>query len=195
MNIQFSFVNQSNDQGANVAICQKNLADGTAVVWQLIEQCGKNETYDFTYPLATCIGVEDLWGNVSDLTEASFGQQWDVNLNEDGDDLVLDAKPTVAPEALEIKNCLLVGTIDAGIYKDGKLVASKPGLAPAQVAMFGLDTYLWLGVVPEEVEEGDLIDPALLTCQMSFLGISSAQIVMRGGGDQPVDFFLENISM
>lgn len=194
MDIHFTFINQSEDQDFTLAICQKNLADGTTVAWQIIDGCDADSTYEFTYPLTTCVAAEDSWGNFSDLVETEPGQQWDVTLSDDGDELNLDNQPASGPNVIEVKNCFVAGAVDANIYKDGKLLACKMGIAPQQEAAFVLDTNLWLGIVPPDIEEGDLIDPALLTTMISFMGLTKANIVATGGGSQPIEFFVEPVA-
>ena len=99
--------------------------------------------------------------------------------------------PVFSDEYGVVRDVLIGARREAGLSQ--RALAARLGNAPSQEAVVGLDTYLWLGIVPNEVEEGDLIDPALLTTQISFMGIGKAQIVLAGGGSKPLEFFLENV--
>lgn len=79
------------------------------------------------------------------------------------------------------------GAIDANIYKDGKLLAAKTGLGPHHVV---------IGAIPAGgLKEGANLTAAILgnaKTELDLTGITSANIVMTGGGDQPLQFALQH---
>jgi hypothetical protein len=102
---------------------------------------------------------------------------------------------------VQVLNSLPKGAINAGIYKAGKLLATKTSIAPQQKAVFEFKPTLWIGVV-SQVDEGQVMNSAILSnidTEISLLGIASADIVMTGGGPgsgaTPFVFRLENVVM
>jgi hypothetical protein len=188
MDIEITFINNSYDENnSNVVIFQKNVAtnfEEIAVAWRVIENCGRNWSHKFTYPMNFYVGAMDSWGNVSNLQAAVNGQKWDVVRSTSGDILTLDPNPASSFTEVEIKNCLSMGSVDAQIYKDGKLLATKTGVSPQQKAVFEFKPTIWVGVV-SEIEEGDIMNSAILSdinTEISLLGITKANLVMTGGG-------------
>lgn len=188
MDIEITFINQSNDQNnSSVVIFQKNSAtdfEEVAVAWTVIENCGLNWSHKFKYPLNFYVGAQDSWGNVSDLQLGAYGQKWDVVRTTSGDTLRLDSNPASGMEEVEIQNNLAQGSIDAQIYKDGRLLATKTGVSPQQKAVFSFKPTLWIGVV-SQIEQGDIMNSAILSdinTEISLLGIVKANLIMTGGG-------------
>lgn len=90
--------------------------------------------------------------------------------------------------------------INANCYKDGRLLAVKTELPPNQKAVFEFRPTIYIGVIPQ-VEEGAEMNSAIISqvnSEINLFGISSADIVMTGGGpgeDSTVfNFTLENIN-
>lgn len=188
MDIEITFINQSYDENnSNVVIFQKNVAtsfEEIAVAWRVIENCGRNWTHKFKYPMNFTVGAQDSWGNVSNLQLAENGQKWDVVRSTSGDVLVLDSYPASSMTEVEIKNCLVQGAVNAQIYKDGKLLATKTGVSPQQKAVFEFKPTIWVGVV-SQIEEGEIMNSAILSdinTEISLLGITKANLIMTGGG-------------
>lgn len=188
MDIEITFINQSNDENnSDVVIFAKNAAtnfEEVAVAWTVIQNCGRNWSHKFKYPMDFYVGAQDSWGNVSDLKLGSYGQKWDLIRSTSGDALTLDSDPASSPEEVEIKNALAQGSIDAQIYKDGRLFSTKTGLSPQQKAVFTFKPTIWVGVV-SQVEEGQIMNSAILSdinTEISLLGITKANLIMTGGG-------------
>ncbi|HVU95433.1 MAG TPA: hypothetical protein VHE34_09420 [Puia sp.] len=188
MDIKINFINQSYDQNnSRIVIFQKNVATNfgeIAVAWRVIENCGRNWKHSFTYPMEFQVGAQDPYGNVSDLQDAENGQKWDVVRSPSGDILVLDPTQASSLNEVEVKNVLPTGSIDAQIYKNGKLLATKTGVSPQQKAVFQFKPTIWVGVV-SEIEEGDIMDSAILSdinTELSLLGLTTADLIMTGGG-------------
>lgn len=190
MDIELTFINQSDDvNNSSILIFQKNMAGANEqpIAWTVIENCGKGWKHPFKYPLSSYISVKDSWGNVSDLQPAENGQTWQVVKSPSGNVLSLDTQSSAGADKIEVKNGLSMGSIDAQIYKDGRLLATRTGLDPQQSALFGFNVTLWIGVV-SQIEEGDVINSAILSqinTEISLLGIAKANIIMTGGGPGP----------
>lgn len=196
MDIEITFINQSNvHNNSDVVVFQKNVAtkfDATAVAWRVIKSAGRNWRHKFRYPMNFYVGAQDAWGNVGNLQQAVTGQKWDVVRSTSGDLLTLDSNSASSFSEVEIKNCLPTGSIDAQIYKDGKLLAAKTGVSPQQKAVFEFKPTIWVGVV-SGIEEGDVMNPAILSdinTEISLLGITKVNLIMTGGGATPVKFTL-----
>ena len=189
--VSLRFVNKSNDMNnASVVVFAKNMAtifEETVIAWQVIENCGRDWSYSFKYPLQESVAAKDSYGNVSDMKNAFMGQKWEVVRAASGDILQLSSNPATNPVEIEIKNSLPQGSIDGQIYKDGKLFASKSGISPRQKAVFQFEPSIWIGVV-SQVTEGSVINSAILNdinTKFSLYGLSKADIIMTGGGVGP----------
>jgi hypothetical protein len=200
--IKLNLINHSNDHNnSSVVILQKNQAtsyDELAVAWQVISNMGQGWNHPFVYPMATTIAASDSWGNFSPQLEASNGQQFSVVKDSSGDILRYSGSSAAANQ-MEVLNALQQGAINANVYKDGKLLATKTSVAPGQKAVFHFEPTLWIGVV-SQVVEGQVVDSAILSninTEISLFGIASADIIMTGGGtgpdETPFVFTLTNV--
>jgi hypothetical protein len=103
-----------------------------------------------------------------------------------GNELQADGK-SISPDEIEVKNHLPTGSVNALIYKAGKLFAHKTGIAPGQKAVFQFNPTIYIGVV-SQMDQGQVMNAAILSdinTEISLLGIASADIVMTGGGPGP----------
>lgn len=194
--IEITFINQSYEtNNSQIVIFQKNVAtnfDEIAVAWLVLQNVGRNWSHKFIVPPQLYVGAQDSWGNVSDLQPADFGQKWNVVRSTSGDILSLDSTPAASLQEIEIKNCLATGSIDAQLYRNGKLLATKTGVSPQQKAVFNFKPTIWVGLV-NGVNEGDILNSAILSdinTEILLLGITKANLVMSGGGTVPVKFSL-----
>ncbi len=202
--IKLTLINKSNDvNNSEIVIFQKNVAtdfEELAVAWQVVKNLGQGWSHSFTYPATWAAGASDNDGNQSPLKAVKPGQQLNVVQTPHGHDLVMGS-PATAPQEIGISNQLPQGAINAGIYKNRKLLAVKTTVAPGQKAVFAFKPTIFIGVV-SEVAEGDVMDSAVISdinTEISLLGIASADIVMTGGGTGPdavpFAFNLENVQM
>jgi hypothetical protein len=202
--VRLNFINNSNDaNNSDIVIFQKNVAtsfDEVAVAWQVIRYCGQGDNHPFVYPMASTVAASDSYGNYTPQLDAQPGQLFQMVLTTSGDRLVAAGNANSSRE-IQILNNLPKGAINAGVYKDGKLLALKTSIAPQQKAVFEFKPTLWIGVV-SQVVQGEVMNSAILSninTEFSLLGISSADIVMTGGGpgarSKPFVFNLENIVM
>ncbi|MBX3588486.1 MAG: hypothetical protein KF796_17795 [Ramlibacter sp.] len=204
MDIQLNFINDSNDaNNSEIVIFQKNVAtdyDELAVAWQVIRYCGQGDNHPFTYPSSMTVGASDSYGNFTPQLNARHGDSFQMVLTPSGDQLVANGSATSASE-VQVLNGLSKGAINANVYKDGKLLATKTSVAPGQKAVFQFKPTLWIGVA-SQVVQGQVMNSAIISSintELSLLGIASADIVMTGGGPgagaEPFRFNLQNIQM
>lgn len=198
--IQLTFINESNDvSNSSVVIFQKNTAasaEELAVAWEVIENASQGASYPFILPEAFQVSASDSYGN--SLTSVPSGGHYSAVNTASG--TALQATGTAASTAgATISNDLPEGAIDATIYKDGKLLATKTGIAPGESATFHFKPTIWIGVI-SQVQQGQVMDSAIISqvnTELSLLGITSANIVMTGGGtgpsSMPFEFELENL--
>lgn len=204
MDVQLNFINNSNDaNNSDVVIFQKNVAtsfDELAVAWQVIQNCGQGDNHPFIYPMDMHVSASDSYGNFTPQLQAQYGQRFTMQLTTSGDTLVYSG-PASATTEVQVLNGLPKGAINANVYKAGRLLATKTSIAPQQEAVFQFKPTLWIGVA-SQVVQGQVMNSAILSSintELSLLGISSADIVMTGGGpganSTPFAFTLQNVVM
>jgi len=200
--INLNFINQSNDaNNSQILIFQKNVAtsvDELAVAWKVITNCGPGWRHPFTFSDEFYAGASDSWGNYSPQMRAMPGQVFSVANTTSGDALQLTSESPDKNE-IAILNSLQTGAINANIFMDGSLLATKTGVSPGQKAVFQFKPTIWIGAV-SQVEEGQVINSAIVesvNTEISLLGLKSADIVMTGGGPGPSStpfvFTLQNV--
>ncbi|MBL4605805.1 MAG: hypothetical protein JKY02_09160 [Flavobacteriaceae bacterium] len=193
MEIEITFINNSNDKSnSNIVIFQKNIAtnfESTAIAWKVIKNCGRNWSHSFTYPMHFEVASADAFGNVSDQRTAYNGQKWSVVSSNSGEILQLDSAPTTRQNEIEVRNKIGNGAIDAQIYKDGKLLATKTAISSGEKAKFEFKPEIHVGVT-SQVKEGDIMSSAVINeidHKFSLLGITKANLIMTGGGSNGKD--------
>lgn len=200
--IALNFVNSSNDKNnSEILIFTKNVAttfEETAVAWTVIQNCAQGFNHPFTYPMQMYVAASDSYGNYSPQLAAENGEMFKMYTSDSGDSLAY-AGPAAGPNEVDVLNALQKGSIDARIYKSGKLLAIKTGISPGQKAVFEFKPTLFIGVA-SQVVEGQVLNSAILSninTELSLQGIVSADIVMTGGGTGPgataFEFNLANI--
>ncbi|MCB1053691.1 MAG: hypothetical protein KDC71_24015 [Acidobacteria bacterium] len=202
--VALNVINQSNDQNnSEIVIFQKNVAttfDEIAVAWRVIRNLGRGDYHPFTFPLNMTVGSSDSWGNFTPQLDAYPGQAFQMTLQPSGDVLSYQGAAT-SPTEVQVNNNLPSGAINANIFKNGKLLATKTSIAPGQKAVFEFKPTIFIGVV-SQVQEGQIMNSAIISqinTEISLLGIASADIVLTGGGpgpnSSPFEFSLNNVVM
>ncbi|AFE07159.1 hypothetical protein COCOR_06838 [Corallococcus coralloides DSM 2259] len=200
--INLTIVNESNDSNnSSICIFQKNVStdfNEIAVAWRVFTDLGQNWSNDFTYSYDLEVNVSDSYGNKSPTTGVSPGDLWGVSRQGSGDQLQR-VGGSVSNEEVQVRNDRAQGAVNVNCIRDGKLLASKTTVAPGQKAVFKFKPSIFIGVV-SQVQEGQILDSAIISdinTELSLLGISSAEIVMKGGGpgvsSQPFSFSLRNV--
>jgi hypothetical protein len=201
--IKLNFINKSSDtNNSNVVIFQQNVAEDfneIAVAWKVIKNCGQYDNHPFVFPMGYTANVTDSYDNMTPYVDIYNGQAYHAKEHPTGITLAY-ASPTANVNQIQVSNQLPAGSIDANIYKNGALLAAKAAVLPQQHAIFEFKPTIWIGVV-QDVNEGDVLNSAILSqinTELSLFGVSSADIVMTGGGpgpnSTPYTFTLENIA-
>jgi hypothetical protein len=203
VDIQLNFINQSTDtNNSQIVIFQKNVAgsfNAIAVAWTVVPVSSLGGINPVTFPMTTLsAGASDSWGNYTPMMPAQHGQTFAAVHTATGIDLRSPATPAGTNE-ITVTNGMALGAINAGIYRDNKLLAIQTGIPPQQKAVFAFHPTIWVGLAPNIVE-GQVMDSAVQTTintELSLLGIASADIVMSGGGSgataTPITFTLQNV--
>ena len=202
--IKLNFIDRSNDpNNSSIVFYQKNVAtefDSLAVAWKVIQNCGQGCNHPFTYPMEMEVSASDSWGNFMPRIKAYNGQLFHVSQAPSGNELSYKGPGTSSKE-VQLQNDLVRGAINACIYKDGRLLAIKTAVAPAQKAVFQFKPTLWASVA-SQIVEGSVMDSAIISAvntELSLLGVASADIVLTGGGPSKdatsFSFTLENVVM
>lgn len=200
--ISLRLINQSADcNNSSVLIFQKNVAtnlDELSVAWLVVENLGTGWIHPFQYDLDLQVGAADSWGNYVPSQDTADGQLWTVSHNCSGDQLT-PTGPANSTTEVQVLNGLDQGAITACMFRTGKLLSVKTGVAPGQKALFKFKPTIWIGVV-SQVEQGTVLDAAIvqnINTQLQLTGIASADIVMTGGGpgrnSRPFNFTLQNV--
>jgi hypothetical protein len=205
--IALNFINNSNDTNPNgIVIFQQNVAaskdlvSSVPVAWRVIKDSKSGDQYPFAVSTDLTVAASDSYGNVTPQQPAADRNRFDVISTLAGDQLRLNTNPASGLQ-IEVHNELPAGSINAMVYRNELLLAQKTGIAPGQDAAFVFAPTIYITLAPQ-IEQGDLIDaPSLsdVNFQFSVLGISSADIVMTGGGTgasaKPFVFTLQNVKM
>lgn len=198
MDIKLTYRNNSNDAAnSSIVIFQKSVTadyDELAVAWKVIKNCGTGEFHPFRYPMAMQVACGDNDGNYTSLMDAVNTNVFSLSSSSSGNQLALTTD-TCSSKEVDVRNDLVYGAIQAGVYKDNRLLALKTNISPGEKAGFQFKPTIWVGVV-SGVEEGDVMNSAVMSdinTEISLLGIASADIVLTGGDNNPYRFGLENV--
>ncbi len=200
--IKLDLINESNDRNnSEIVIFQKNVAttfDELAVAWKVIQNLGSGNHHPFQYSYDLEVSASDSYGNYTPELSANPGTLFSMSKDQSGDVLGIAGRAT-SPEEVQVLNGLDTGAINASIFRDDKLLAVKTGIAPQQKAVFKFKPTIFIGVA-SQVQEGEVLDSAIISSintEISLMGVSSADIVMTGGGpgvsSTPFRFTLRNV--
>lgn len=204
MDIQLNFINRSQDQNNScIFLFQKNAStqmDQLATAWKVIRNCGFNCNHPLVYSTELQAGIHDEYGNYSPRRAVRDGELFAVVPIPAGRSFARVGNHSSSRE-FAIRNDLARGSVNVGVYNNGRLLALKTNVAPGQKAVFGFTPTLWIGAA-SQVIEGQMLNSAIVSnvyTELSLLGIARADIVMTGGGTgrdcEPLQFSLENIAM
>lgn len=214
MNIEITFINQSYDENNSaIVIFQKNTAlnlgespkvktfhpDENTVAWKVLPNHGRDWTCTFNFPSEIYLAAQDSFGNKTPQEHVTYNQQWNIVQNENGLAIELDAQQPNHLEQIEVNNALESGSVHAQIYRDGKLLAVKPGIGAGHKVLFGFTPTIWIGIAAG-IAEGEIIPANILNTihtEIALTGMRKAKLIMRGGGTgasaAPYEFFLEPV--
>ncbi len=200
--VQLQVINKSNDcNESQVLIFQKNVAPGfseIAVAWMVIQNLGQGDRHPFKYQFSMQVDAADSWGNYTPQFPASPGQAYQMVKTCSGNELKNYGPGAAEATDIDVLNNLAQGAIAANIYRSGKMMATKTGIAPGQKAVFQFKPTIFIGVA-SQIIEGEILNSAILSSintEISLLGLKSADIIMTGGGpgttSTPFQFNLAN---
>jgi hypothetical protein len=201
--INLQLINHSNDaNNSEILIFQKNVTPGfneIAVAWKVVQNLGNGDRHPFLYSHDLSVDACDSYGNyTSQVGPANPGSAFQMLRNVSGDVLQVYPSGAAAPTETDVRNDLTEGSINANVYRSGTLVATRANVVPGEKATFAFEPTIFIGVA-SQVEEGQILNSAVLSSvntEISLLGISSADIIMSGGGSGtqavPYTFTLEN---
>ncbi len=73
--------------------------------------------------------------------------------------------PSTSPNEVEVRNNLTEDAVDACIYRDGRLLATKTNMAPGQKAVFQFHPRIFIGVV-SQIVESQIMNSAIIQKQV-----------------------------
>jgi hypothetical protein len=202
-NIRLNFINRSNDiNNSSIVIFQRNVAQEfgeIAVAWKVFKNCGVMENHPFEYSLDFGVTVADTYGNFSPMFPAAAGNTYDFVESGFGSVLQLSARKAANPSEIEVRNLLRIGAIGVSCYRNMSLLAIRTKVAPGEKAYFEFEPRIFIGLA-SEIEVGDILNSDIISTintEINLLGITSADIVLTGGGagpnSAPFNFVLENV--
>lgn len=201
--IKLTFRNNAQDiTNTDVVLFQKNTdasVNHDVIAWKVIRQCAIGDVNSFPYPLTQQLSIVDPWGRYSALQDAGNGDVFSVGEPADqGGTVLTRTRERGNPNMITVRNDLAVGSIDIVMYKDGRQLSFKMGVAPGEESVFEMSPYIYIGTCAG-VDEGDILDADTVSSsftKLSLLGLKSADINMSGGGSgtraAPLVFALAN---
>lgn len=164
MDIEITFINNSEDMNnSSVVIFQKNVAESfgeIAVAWKVIKNCGRNWDHKFTYPMSSDISAS----NTPIRLQAEYNATYKA-IDENGRTLLTKNTRVGGNEKNYIlENDLPFEVVDADVYKDGKLIAKVPQVAPQQKAVIEIpEMLLYIATVNFNIDEGNILPADFVT--------------------------------
>ncbi|ODC03060.1 hypothetical protein BFW38_05360 [Terasakiispira papahanaumokuakeensis] len=201
--IKLNLINHSADaNNSDYVIFQKNAATDVniqSVAWKVVKNLGNSDNHPFEYPMEFQVCAKDYNGNYMPKITAHNDHVYEVIMAQSGHQLRDGSQTAANPNEVEVWNNLTQGAIDAQIYRDGKLLATKVNVAPGSKANFEFKPKIFIGMV-SQVEEGTVMNSNVTIqylTEIDLLGVSSADIIITGGGrgtdSVPFKFTLSNV--
>ena len=192
-------INNSNDaNNSQVVIFQKIITEETeehSIACHVVNNLRPGDSCKIEYWREYKVGCSDFQGNLTPTLKVIPGQRYCMVQDSSGNILEQNGKSCKATE-IEIVNKLLRETISAIIYNwMGNMLFVKTGISPGLKATFEFKTPLYIGVLEDQIVEGQKMDSGIIssiTTELSLEGIASADIVMTNKGPSSFDFRLEN---
>jgi hypothetical protein len=191
MDIKLNLINRSADvNNSDYVVFQKNAAADVnvqSVAWVVVHNLGNGDNHPFTYPMNFDVGAKDADGNFMPLIPAENGSTYEVTMARSGHVLQNSATPAANPSEVEVWNNLQLGSVDTQIYRNGALLATKVNVPPGSKGNFQFLPKLYIGTV-SQVTQGTVMNSNVTVqylTELDLLGISSADIIITGGGAGP----------
>lgn len=196
--IQLRFVNNSQEtNNPDIGVFCSSAAQGdTVIVWTLIRNCGIGDYHPFVYSADTEVSASDSDGNYTPRLASAPGDTFAMQPTASGNELLFTGNQSGSQEIV-VTNDLPDGPITVYMYRSGRAFAGKPNIVPQSRALFEFRPAIYIAEVTTVLQEGILPTAvvAQLPTEINLLGISSADIVMTGGGTRPLEYSLANVVM
>jgi hypothetical protein len=188
---RLNFINRSYDVNrSDISIFQSNEAArsrGRPIVWKVIRRCPIDWSHPFTFSSELRVGLRDRHGNRSPGLPVAPGRLACVSPRPRGGvELLLERGDD--PASIHVENRSEATGLWAEIYRDGRLLSRRKGLAPRARAVFRFGHRIYL-FAASGIDEGDLLRRSDLHWRtvtgLDLHGVTSADIVMTGGGYGP----------
>ncbi len=188
MKTELTFINRSYDVSrSDIVIFQPNeAATGVQcpVAWKVIKRCPVDWSHTFTFSSEFQAGIRDGDGNLSPRIPVTPGTLVTVSPRPHGA-VALDLEKAEDPVGIYLESRLKSAGCDAEIYRDGRLLSRYPALASRTHVAFQFGNHIFVAAT-SGINEGDLLRLSdlhwLTLTKLDLLGVTSAEIVMTGGG-------------
>lgn len=202
MDVLLTFTNESLStalQNHTLVLFQKNVFSGnfqdSLIAWRVFELNEPLKQQRFHVSTRLSVSAKDASGSVSEPHLTDNGQHWAVVKSRTRDWMILSGDATTR-DRVEIRNMLPKESVEAQIYKDGRLLSVQSGLTPGDTASFAFDNVLYAAILESPVNAGEKLPPV---SQMLFLtelvldGFAKASLVFSGAG--PLDSGVYNLRL
>lgn len=197
---QLTFINRSNQGDQNIVIYQPNEAsmgsyNEVPIAWKVIENCGVNESHSFSFDSDLELAIGDSFGNYGQPAEVVEGKILEIVRGNFVEELRLMNKMTNNPYEFGVRNSLRDGSFTVSCFRSERVLATTDYIFPKEEALFRFSNTIFISAVPG-AEEGWKLDISQLEddpARFDLTAIGSADIVMTGGGEEPLQFSIENV--
>lgn len=199
--------NQRDDgQATRVLLFKRDGADPDAapVAWKVV-RCAAGQSVRVTFPFDQQIGVFHANGSPPGLLDVMNGERLRIDAGGAVRPDTARAAESTAPGSnlVSVRNDSKTEQLDVLLYKDGRPMSRRTGLAPGATALFDVLPCLYMaidgaprlagagsadarpGPAPPGIEEGGAVPPALAAraTRLSLLGLQAADLIVGGGDD------------
>jgi len=197
--IQVTYQNLSNNKDGSVLVFLKNRrADLSALpptAWQVIRRVGYRGYHKFTYTMKTDVAVSWEGGASGILPMAvNEGGVYALNQIEQDYELVQTGLSTQSNEIDVANNVRTPGGIDVTLFKDGQPIMTQPGVGFGDQAEFGLSTKIYVGLVRNVVQSGQLTSAVMSQqfTEIDLTGLRALTFALNGDRESGYYFSVVN---
>jgi len=193
--IKLSFHNESElTETPKVVLFQKYRVGSTQmepVAWRVFENIGQGDYHPFQFEELPEMVVKSSKGTgINILSDLSYSQSYVAKPGIDGD------RVTSSAFTFPLINQFHRERIHVEMSKGGNVLIAPVRIASGDSAILQFDQTLWVGLT-ERAKEGEIMkEEALFYTHtgLSMAGVQTAEIVMAGGGANPLSFSLRNVT-
>lgn len=196
-------INQSKDQeSGNFVMMQKNLLDDQAsqpTFWHTYVELAPGADFPLQFDHQVELTGIDGKNYACRRLKGLKGKQVSY-INDKGTKKLIVTGKAENPNRIEFINGMKEETVKAGIYRSGKRLSLIKDIRPREVVAFEFDSKILIGHIPEWKGYPKIpynlpgkVGTENIQTELDMEGIFSADIVIRGGGDEPYTYHLENV--